>query len=130
MPLFLSVFIVACSNPTDEITPNNTNDVSSKVMMSANVKDSIDDSVYEPYEIVNSPKAVKQFSSRMDDIQLLREQFAESAIISGECEKVTMSEVKLDSDLNNPEFFIACFKTGQSERQIYSRESDIRSAAL
>lgn len=135
IPIFLSAFIVSCSNPTDEVSPIETvtsNDAPNEVVQTVNVniKDNIDNSVYEPYEAVNSPKAIEQFGSRIDDVQALREQFAESAINSGECEKVTASEVKLDSDLNNLEFFIFCLKDGQSERQIYSRESDIKSAAL
>lgn len=130
IPIILSAFIVACSSPADEKPPIETainNDLTSEVTQSVDVKHSVDSSVYEHYETLNSPKAIEQFGSRIDDIQVLREQFAESAIISGECEKVTMSEVKLDSDLNNPEFFIFCLKNGQSE-QIYSKESDIKTA--
>lgn len=135
LSIVLSVFIAGCSSPTTESLPPETTDeavVSTDTQQvdiePVDIKANIDDSVYEPYEKVNSSQTIEQFGSRLDDIQVLREQFAEHAITSGKCEAVSMSEVKLDSDINNPEFFMFCVKDGKEE-QIYSNETDIKAAA-
>lgn len=126
LSIALSVLMVGCGS-TDEV--ETVEKVETKaVEQPINVKDSIDTSVYKPYTSDNEPTAIKQFGSRLDDIQALREGFAEQAITSGKCEKVTASEVKLDSDIKNPEFFMFCLKDGKEE-QIHSNEADIKANA-
>lgn len=127
----LSALMVGCGSSDEVATTEKVESETLKVdnvEQTASVRDSISDSVYAPYNPDNDRKAIQQFGSRMDDIQALREQFAEQAITSGKCEKVTMSEVKLDSPLDSPEFFIACWD-GSKEEQIYSNEADIKASA-
>ena len=126
LSIVLSAFMVGCGS-SDDVGVAEKADTKA-VAQPVNIKDSIDSSVYKPYTADNEPTAIKQFGSRLDDIQALREQFAEQAITSSKCEKVTASEIKLDSDIKNPEFFMFCLKDGKEE-QVYSNEADIKANA-
>lgn len=128
LSVVLSGLMVGCGSSDEVATTEKVEGGTVKVEQPVSVRDSISDSVYAPYNPDNDRKAIQQFGSRMDDIQALREQFAEQAVTSGKCEKVTMSEVKLDSSLDNPEFFLSCWD-GVSEEQIYSNEADIKASA-
>lgn len=126
LAVMLSIYMVGCGT-SDEVNVGEKAETEA-VAQPVNIKDSIDSSVYKTYTSDDEPTAIKQFGSRLDDIQALREQFAEQAVTSGKCEKVTASEVKIDSDIKNPEFFIFCLKEGK-EKQIYSNEADIKANA-
>lgn len=89
----------------------------------------IDKGVYVPYDTINNKQIFDQYGSRMQDIQPLRRLMAERAILGGKCEKVTMSEVKLDEDANNLVLFVWCINKDANEVQIYASESDLRSNA-
>lgn len=89
----------------------------------------IDKSVFIPYDRKNNKKVFEQYGSRMQDIQPLREQMARKAITSGKCERVRMSEVKLDEDINHLVLFVFCSKkdgNDYKEIQIYASESDLK----
>ena len=91
----------------------------------------IDPSVYKPYNNVDNKLALQQFGSRAQDIQNLRVLFAEKVMQEGLCESVSMSEVVLDSSLQNPNFYVWCQKPNAREQvQIYASEQQIRGGGI
>lgn len=88
----------------------------------AHNKTRIDKRVYEHYEPINSPQVVEQFGGKLSEIQGLREQLAKKAIDTNVCEKVNMSEIQLDSDFDNPNFFLWCFNNGKEEQYYQTAE--------
>lgn len=95
----------------------------------------IDEGVYIPYSYENNKQIFDRFGAqRVIGIQQLREKLAEQAIASGKCTEVTMSEVSIDGDINNPNLYVWCYTEASKgskakEYQIYATENDIKNNA-
>lgn len=109
------------------------NDSSQKMPVSSREK--IDKSVYIPYNYNDNKQVFDIFGAQhANSMQPIRQKLAEQAISSGQCTKVNMSEVSIDSDINNPDYFVWCYTEGVggkpgNEYQIYATESAIKSNA-
>lgn len=61
-----------------------------------------------PYDAKNSPKLVRQFGSRLKEIEQLRRSIAEIAIDSGKCDFVESSDLSDRSSLQHLHFWVDC----------------------
>lgn len=78
-----------------------------------------------PYTEQSYPKTVREFRSRLPEIEAYRRKIAEIALDSNKCDKVEMSELSTESSIRNLKFWVDC-SNGQ---RIYLTEQEIDSKA-
>jgi hypothetical protein len=100
--------------------------VESKILVSTDGSDKykpkIPDYVLEPYDKINYPKLYAQFSSKLPEIEKLRQQAARIAADSEQCDVVTDSQLTLQSTLKSLSIRVDCSYEGANKRFIYTEE--------
>lgn len=87
------------------------------------VKSKIAKAALAPYTKESYPKTIKQFGSRLEEIEQFRATLAEKAIESGKCDYVYMSELSNNrSTLNKLVFWVDC----RNGERIYMTEEQLK----
>ena len=81
-----------------------------------------------PYTEQGYPKTVREFRSRLPEIERYRRKIAEIALDSGKCDKVEMSELSTDSSIRSLKFWVDC--TNGQRIYLTEREIDSKTAPL
>jgi hypothetical protein len=74
-----------------------------------------------PYDLDQLPNLVKEYQTRLPDIERLRRQAAEKALASGQCNRVESSELDAKSIKKNLVFSISC----SSGKILYFTEQEL-----
>lgn len=95
---------------------------------SASYEGRIQSYALSPYTEQGYPKTVREFRSRLPEIEGYRRKIAEIALDSGKCDKVEMSELSTESSIRSLKFWVDC--TNGQRIYLTEREIDSKAAPL